>query len=189
MKATTKSNLTAIFGNCENGSKSLGCTISGRTKKTIAGSLQVNHGSMTDLWVWTAQQGRSTQDVHARIDLSKANALDQLAACGVKFDSLVTTTYTVTDGNAYESADSLTAAAELVAEWYDHMTEDYEIPAFNSDAEEIKDIDHLHRLIRTWENAIAEANGHKAFHGHGNYSVSAASEMGLQLRVREDEAE
>ena len=49
---------------------------------------------------------------------------------------------------------------------------------------DIEDCDDLNRLIDEWEGRIAEACGKKAFHGHGNYSVSAASEMGLNLSAK-----
>ena len=44
-------------------------------------------------------------------------------------------------------------------------------------------LDALQGSIEQWESRIAEATGHQAFQGHGNYYVSAAAKMGLRLTV------
>jgi hypothetical protein len=94
----------------------------------------------------------------------------------------------ITDGNAVEVVNDYIEAESTVSDWYEFLADDeryegVEIPSFNPDGRDIEDCDDLNRLISEWENAIAEACGKKAFHGHGNYSVSAASEMGLNLRA------
>lgn len=103
-------------------------------------------------------------------------------------------TYIISDGNARETASTLDAAIGIVEDWYDFMGdderyEDVEVPTFPALASEINSVSELNAAIGEWERAIAEACGHKAFHGHGNYSVSAASEMGLRLRVEEADDE
>lgn len=95
----------------------------------------------------------------------------------------------ISDGNAVEIVNDYVEAEEIVSDWYDFLTDDerydgVEIPSFNPYCEDIEDVGDLNRLISSWENAIAEACGKEAFHGHGNYSASAASEMGLNLRAK-----
>jgi hypothetical protein len=107
-------------------------------------------------------------------------ALDDLEVIGGK-----TTRYEISDTGANETADRLTEAAEIAAEWYDYLTENDgldELPPANLDDSSLA---ALVDSIAAWENRIAEAMGNQAFHGHGNYSVSAACQAGLDLRIRE----
>jgi hypothetical protein len=95
----------------------------------------------------------------------------------------------ITDGNAIETVNDYVEAESVVSEWYDFMADDeryegVELPSFNPRGKDIEDCDDLNTLISEWEEAIAAACGKKAFHGHGNYSVSAASEMGLHLHAK-----
>jgi hypothetical protein len=82
MKATTKANLVAIFGTAQPG-QSRDCRIVGVNSRPVAGQLSVPNNQATDLWVWTNQPRRATQDCIARINLSNADAMDQLHAVGV----------------------------------------------------------------------------------------------------------
>jgi hypothetical protein len=90
--------------------------------------------------------------------------------------------YSVTDGNAHESADSLDKAESIVEDWYDYLVgeEINEVPTPDLDA---SSVEALNDSIRTWEQAIAQAMGKKEFAGHGNYLVTAAEVAGLNLRV------
>jgi hypothetical protein len=109
---------------------------------------------------------------------------------------LVARKWIISDGNAaeyYKNWDLLLRAAE---NWYNYLSEDSEIDndgmdiaVSDSDFSEIleDDLDSLNNAIRLWEERIAEAAGYTTFAGHGNYSVSAASSMGLNLTVREVE--
>lgn len=95
----------------------------------------------------------------------------------------------LTDGNAIKTVNDYIEAEEVVSEWYEFISDDeryegIEMPSFNPDGKDICDCDDLNALISEWEEAIAEACGKVAFHGHGNYSVSAASEMGLHLHAK-----
>jgi len=106
---------------------------------------------------------------------------------------LIARKWIVSDGNAtetYKNWDLLRRAAE---DWYYWLPErvkeltDENMPI--ADFSEIPegDIDSLNSSIKLWEERIAEAAGYTTFAGHGNYSVSAASNMGLNLTVREVE--
>jgi hypothetical protein len=98
-------------------------------------------------------------------------------------------TYILSDGNAsekYEDWEELCLAAE---NWYDYMDTNglgFEFPRIDLVYIKEGDIDELNSSIRAWEEKIAQAAGHKPFAGHGNYFVSADSEMGLSLEVREE---
>ena len=75
--------------------------------------------------------------------------------------------------------------------WYNYMLEDGtpEVIFYMAYFSEIPegDVETLNSAIRAWEEKIAHAAGFKDFAGHGNYLVSAASEMGLNLTVEEVE--
>ncbi len=88
MTTITAKNRMAIFGTAEPGPQKAACTITGRLSKPIPGRLQVYREDATKLWVMTNQPKRTFQDVHTHIDLSKADALDKLAAAGVTFTHL-----------------------------------------------------------------------------------------------------
>ena len=98
MKPTTAKNIAAIFcigANeidrdilssrlpCGCGLASR-CRITGRTSRPINGFAVLYRGNLTDLWVWTDQRNRSTQSVHARVNLKDDDALAQLEAAGVE---------------------------------------------------------------------------------------------------------
>jgi len=98
----------------------------------------------------------------------------------------------ISDGNATEIYEDWIELCGVAEEWYSYIEENewpenVEFPeAYFGDVKE-GDIETLNRFIRTWEEKIAHAAGFKDFAGHGNYLVSAASEMGLSLRVEEVE--
>jgi hypothetical protein len=102
------------------------------------------------------------------------------------------TEYTVSDGNATEKYDDWDDTVSAVESWYDYMDDDdhYKFeggrPPFNPRRLEPGDVDSLNEAIREWENEIAESLDYESFHGHGNYSVSPASAMGLNLTVAVD---
>ena len=86
MKATTRKNLTAIFGGDFDGGSGIysrGCTIKGWIKRPIPGQMQVYSHNLKDLWIFTKQPERTTQDVVARIDLSDPKAMSRLVEVGV----------------------------------------------------------------------------------------------------------
>ena len=95
--------------------------------------------------------------------------------------------YKISDGNAigqYDSWDDLMANLES---WYDYLglpeygAMDVPDPDFSDVGE--GDIDYLNDQISIWEEEVALAAGFEVFQGHGNHTVSAASEMGLRLEV------
>lgn len=95
----------------------------------------------------------------------------------------------LTDGNAIQTVNDYIEAEKVVNEWYDFLTDDkryeaVEMPTFNPDGRDIEDCSDLNTLICEWEEAIASACNKNAFHGHGNYSVSASSQMGLNLHAK-----
>ena len=103
----------------------------------------------------------------------------------------MTTTYTLTDGSATESHDSLADARSAAEDWYGYMidqdddiSEAQREAIHSADFDDCDDVDALNAAIGEWEQRIAEACGKKDFHGHGNYSVRAADAMGLSLVCR-----
>lgn len=99
------------------------------------------------------------------------------------------TTYRISDGNATETAATLSDAAGICEDWYDYMVDEGCIPdACNPDLDD-SSLDALNKSIRAWQNRIAEACGNEAWAGHGSYYVSAGDRMGLNLSVREVENE
>jgi hypothetical protein len=91
--------------------------------------------------------------------------------------------YVIADGNASETADTFAELLGIARGWYDYM--DY-IPRFPQNVNP-ENIDELQDAINDWQDKIANANGHKDFHGLGNYSVSAADRMGLNLTVKTED--
>jgi DNA-binding transcriptional regulator YiaG len=86
MNATTRKNLAAIFGvdfDGGSGIYSRDCTITGRIKRPIPGQMQVYCHNLKELWIFTKQPKRFTQDVVARIDLSDPKAMSRLVEVGV----------------------------------------------------------------------------------------------------------
>ena len=94
--------------------------------------------------------------------------------------------YRISDGNAIQTAATLSDAAGICEDWYDYMVDDGRIPdACCSDLDD-SSLKALNTSIRAWENRIAEACGEKSFAGHGSYYVSAGDSMGLNLSVSEE---
>lgn len=107
--------------------------------------------------------------------------------------------YEISDGNATEYAATLADAEGIIEGWYDYLTEDQGCPGGFGKAtdEDEKDaeweiptpaldpssVDALNDSIGRWEQAIAHARGGKDFAGHGNYYVTAADRMGLNLCI------
>jgi hypothetical protein len=106
------------------------------------------------------------------------------------------TKVTISDGNAIETYSDWRDLILAAENWYDYFMDAPEeycpgadldtLPA--ADYSEIADgdVDALNAAISERDNAIAEWLGESAFHGHGTYSVSAASQAGLCLSVRLD---
>lgn len=94
--------------------------------------------------------------------------------------------YRITDGNATEEANDLQDAAEIAADWYDWLFDEHEIAPIPANLY-ASTLDGLNASIARWQDRIAEALGHAAWHGHGTYSASAASQAGLHLVVKEME--
>lgn len=94
-------------------------------------------------------------------------------------------TYKITDGNAIETAATLTEAADIAAEWYGFLADDGKVETVPDADLDASTLDTLNASIGRWEKRIAEAAGEEAVAGHGNYYVSAADRMGLRLVVRE----
>ncbi len=91
--------------------------------------------------------------------------------------------YVIADGNASETANTFAELLGIARGWYDYM--DY-IPRFPQNVNP-ENIDELQDAINDWQDKIANANGHEDFHGLGNYSVSAADRMGLNLTVKTED--
>jgi len=105
--------------------------------------------------------------------------------------------YKISDGNATENADNFDEAVEVIVRWYEDLDSwaDGNGDADRHEAireaidsvEQPEDggLDALNNYAGSICTAIAEKLGGKAFHGHGNYAVSAASQIGMTLNVTE----
>ena len=105
--------------------------------------------------------------------------------------------YKISDGNATENAEDFSEAVEMIAEWYEDLdswadgngdADRHEAirEAIDSvDRPEDGGLDALENYAGSICTAIAEKLGGKAFYGHGNYAVSAASQAGINLTVTE----
>jgi len=133
--------------------------------------------------------GNESVEEQSANDLSKK--ILQMVVAELRPD-LVAKKWRISDGNTteiYEDWGELISAAE---NWYNYMLEDgtpeviYYMAYYFSEIPE-GDVETLNSAIRAWEEKIAHAAGFKDFYGHGNYTVSAASEMGLNLTVEEVE--
>lgn len=106
--------------------------------------------------------------------------------------------YVISDGNATEYASTLEDAESIIEDWYDYLAEDQGCPGGfgRQDEEEDEDewempspnldsssLESLQASIGKWEQEIAHSKGGKDFAGHGNYYVTAADRMGLNLTV------
>jgi hypothetical protein len=86
-----------------------------------------------------------------------------------------------------ETAATLEEAAQIAESWFDYLEDDLENDDFTVPAADLdtSSIEALNSSISGWLEEIAQAAGHKAFFGHGNYAASAASQMGLTLEVKD----
>jgi hypothetical protein len=109
------------------------------------------------------------------------------------------TTYEITDSSGSVDVQDWDALVQQAQDWYDYMLDDQA----HDDNDELQDVvqgarfgavpegdvEALQKAIDEWEDEIAAAMGHEAFHGHGSYGVSAACQAGLSLRVHAVEPE
>lgn len=100
----------------------------------------------------------------------------------------------LSDGNAYETYESLEEAIKNAATWYDYMTADPDTEYYGKDLPEmdvknIESVDDLNDAITRWEAELAEGEGKSDFYGHGSYHVSAADQAGYSLVATELEEE
>ncbi len=106
--------------------------------------------------------------------------------------------YTITDNNNTKTAGSFSEAVEIIQGWYEDFASWSTGSATAEQNEVVEDAidsvdepefgDSLQAYASSICEAIAKAYGGKAFAGHGNYSVSAADQMGLTLLVKEASA-
>lgn len=107
--------------------------------------------------------------------------------------------YIVGDSGSTDSGLTYAEAVDRIGEWYEDIcswggdTPDEETERAVRDAiESVKqprddgDLQDLRRYADDIRAAVAEAMGAKDFYGHGNYSVSAADSIGLNLTAEED---
>lgn len=97
----------------------------------------------------------------------------------------------LSDGNAYESYETLEEAIEQAATWYDYMTSDDETEWYGKDLPAMRttgiaSVDDLNEAITEWETELADGEGNSDFYGHGSYHVSAADQAGYRLVASED---
>lgn len=137
----------------------------------------------------TGPFGNEEVDEQSANDLSKK--ILQMVVAELRPD-LVAHKWRISEGNATEIYEDWIELCGVAEEWYSYIEEN-EWPEhlvfpkmYFGDIPE-GDIETLNRFIRAWEEKIAHAAGFKDFAGHGNYAVSAASEMGLNLTVEEVE--
>lgn len=97
----------------------------------------------------------------------------------------------LSDGNAYESYETLEEAIKQAATWYDYMTSDDETEWYGKDLPAMRttgiaSVDDLNEAITEWEAELADGEGKSDFYGHGSYHVSAADQAGYCLVASED---
>lgn len=95
------------------------------------------------------------------------------------------TTCRISDGNAIETAATLSDAADICEGWYGYLVDQGRIQYTCHPDLDDSSLGALNASIRQWENRIAEECGKTSWAGHGSYYVSAGDSMGLQLRVSE----
>jgi len=140
----------------------------------------------------------------ANLDESDADELVSIAICEARAawdqcevkcaekHTMTKMTYTLNDGNTYNTYNTLADACSAAEDWYDYMLENDNVSDELREAIQGADfggcetVAGLNAAIGEWEQRIATAAGHKDFYGHGTYSVSAALEMGLDLVCREE---
>ena len=116
-----------------------------------------------------------------------SDMLEAIKSCGYTPDGElvegtdyeIVKTYAISDGNATHITNDFCLAIELAEGWYDYL--DCERPI--SDFSEAETVEELNQKISAYENGLAEFFGGSTFQGHGNYSVSAASQAGYNLSV------
>lgn len=111
------------------------------------------------------------------------------------------TTFTISDQQSNDSGLTFAEAVGRIADWFRDLDEwqdghgDDELHA--AIAQAISSVEQpqaggereLQRFADAICNAVADALGHEAFHGHGSYCVSAAEQAGMSLTVEMDEEE
>ena len=143
-------------------------------------------------WDYQASDGAGVTEQEAN-DMSKE--ILKLVVEELRPDLVIsdkTRKWIISDGNAAEEYDNWNEILYAAEGWYLYLPERFDGVA---DAVLARDFDNIpegdteafNSAIRSWEERIAQAAGYKDFTGHGNYSVSAASEMGLNLSVEEVE--
>ena len=103
-------------------------------------------------------------------------------------------TYMIKEGNSIAFADGWVVLVDTVLCWYDYLSfsdyglEDIPYPQEISEMLDLDepDLDGLNGAISEWEDEIAKAAGYKTFSGHGSYTVSPSSQMGISMSVTEE---
>lgn len=110
-------------------------------------------------------------------------------------------TFSISDGVSYDSGLSFSEAAGRIADWFrdvdewatghgsDELHEAVEAAIASVQQPQDGGEAALQKYADRICEAVAEAMGHQSFHGHGNYSVSAAEEAGMSLKVEVEEDE
>lgn len=128
-------------------------------------------------WSW-ADVVEDTDDADAWANVRAWDAAVRKLA-----DENATEEYIITDGAAIERASTLEEAASIAEDWYDYLIEAGTIADACSPDLDASSVESLNDSIGKWQQRIAEAAGEKDFSGHGNYYVTAADRMGLNLTV------
>lgn len=96
------------------------------------------------------------------------------------------TIYIISDGNATEETENWSDIIEIAENWYSYLRDQSDFQGdvwgYYSGIPE-GNVDELNAAISVFENDLAEEMGINVFHGHGNYSVSAACQAGFNLTV------
>lgn len=105
--------------------------------------------------------------------------------------------FTVADPNSSDDLEDFPSAVERIAEWFEDADQwatgdgDAEMHRAIRKAIDLVEqpqdggIEELEAFAVQICDAVAKAMGGKDFHGHGNYSVSAADRIGIRLTVTE----
>lgn len=98
----------------------------------------------------------------------------------------------LSDGNAYESYETLDEAIMQAATWYDYMIEDDETEWYGKDLPAMRttgitSVDDLNEAITEWEAELADGEGKSDFWGHGSYHVITADQAWYCLVASEDD--
>lgn len=142
---------------------------------------------------WSGTQYQCADARHTRGGLTSIGRKLAAEQCEVSMDA----TYIVKDQGSSDANLSFDEAVERIADWYESVDEwsDGKGDAAMRDAVANAisvveqptngDIDDLRSFVEEIRAAVAGVLGGKEFHGHGNYSVSAADGVGLGLAVEE----